>query len=334
MKTKTAGVNLVWAAICGVLLLTAAAGVQADGHDRLNVLYLNSYHNGYTWSDSLMEGIQSAIEHSGLNVALHIEYMDTKQRYDANVERSLYGIYAHKYQGIDFDAIIVSDNNAFDFILKFRARLFPGVPLVFCGINDFNPSMIRDQVNITGVTEDFDVKTNLRMALRFHPQRRKIVVIGNRSTTATAISNQIKAAIADFHDRPEIEFVISDQLQPLLERARTAADDVIFYFIPFYMDFEGERYSANDIVDKLSQVTDAPIYSNWEFLLGSGIVGGKVLSGFAHGAAAGICWCGCSGGSPSTGSRSRPPRTNPPCSTTTCCSVFIYPLRTCRRKAP
>ncbi len=287
MKKRKTAAMLGWTAVCGILLLSAADRVQADGHDRLNVLYLNSYHNGYTWSDSLMEGIQSAIEHSGLNVALHIEYMDTKQRYDANVERYLYGIYAHKYQGINFDAVIVSDNNAFDFILKFREELFPGVPLVFCGINDFNPSMIRDQANITGVTEDFDVKTNLRMALRFHPGRRKIVVMGNRSTTATAISNQIKAAIADFHDRPEIEFVISDQLQPLLERARNAADDVIFYFIPFYMDFEGERYSANDIVAKLSQITSAPIYSNWEFMLGSGIVGGKVLSGYAHGAAAG-----------------------------------------------
>jgi len=281
----------VFIAMMGLVLIAVApfggGENRALASDRLNVLHLNSYQDGYIWSDSLTEGLKSVIGASDLNIALHIEYMDSKQRYDDNVKMSLYGIYAYKYQGINIDAIVVSDNNAFDFILQFRDRLFPGVPVIFCGINDFSPSLIRDQVNITGVTEDFDVKTNLRMALRFHPERHKIVVIGDLGTTGRAIGNQVRAAIADFHDRPEIDFVVSDQLQPILEQAKAMADEAIFYFIPFYMDDEGERYSANEILSKLYTVTDAPIYSNWEFMLGSGIVGGKVLSGFAHGAAAG-----------------------------------------------
>jgi PAS domain S-box-containing protein len=272
---------------CVALILAADNALCADNSDRQNVFYLNSYSNGYIWSDSLMEGLKSVFAKSEANIALHIEYMDSKQRYDDNVKMSLYGIYAHKYKGIDIDAIIVSDNNAFDFMLQFREGLFPGVPVIFCGVNDFAPAMTRGQKNITGLTEDFDVKTNLRMALRFHPERKKIVVIGNSSTTGRAIGNQVRAAIADFHDRPEIEFVVSDQLQPILDQARAVADEAIFYFIPFYMDYEGVRYSANEILSKLYATTDAPIYSNWEFMLGSGIVGGKVLSGFAHGAAAG-----------------------------------------------
>jgi two-component system cell cycle sensor histidine kinase/response regulator CckA len=270
-----------------IVLLAPGNRAKADDSGRQNVFYLNSYSNGYIWSDSLIEGLKSVFAKSEANIALHIEYMDSKQRYDDNVKMSLYGIYAHKYKGIDIDAIIVSDNNAFDFMLQFREGLFPGVPVIFCGVNDFTPAMTRGQKNITGLTEDFDVKTNLRMALRFHPERKKIVVIGNSSTTGRAIGNQVRAAIADFHDRPEIEFVVSDQLQPILDQARAVADEAIFYFIPFYMDYEGVRYSANEILSKLYATTDAPIYSNWEFMLGSGIVGGKVLSGFAHGAAAG-----------------------------------------------
>lgn len=300
--------------------LAPSVSAQTESRKKINMLYLNSYENGYGWSDTILEGIKSVIAESGLNIHLNIEYMDTKIRYDQKVKMHLFALYAHKYRNVEFDAIIVSDNNGFDFLLQFQGKLFPGVPVIFCGVNDFSPQSIRGYYSITGVVESFDIKINLELARRFHPDRKKFVIVGDNGTTGRAIRSQILKAFDKMTGRPPFEILflvignqkstakviqkevlkafekmterppfdirIASTLEQLTHDAKSVAKDAFFYFIPFYMDHQRGRYTANEIVQTLWEVTQAPIYSNWKFLVGSGVVGGKVIDGFEHGRAA------------------------------------------------
>ena len=54
-------------------------------------------------------------------------------------------------------AIVSSDDHALDFLLKYRDELFPGVPVFFCAINDFQPERIVGHNLFTGVYETYDV---------------------------------------------------------------------------------------------------------------------------------------------------------------------------------
>lgn len=271
-------------ALLGIWPFSAAA--QTEGRKKYNLLFLNSYENGYLWSDTIIEGIRSVLIESGRGFDLNIEYMDTKIRYDQKVKMNLFDLYAHKYRNVEFDLIFVSDNNGFDFYLQFQARLFPGVPAIFCGVNDFSPQSIKGLQHITGVVESFEIKINLELARKFHADRKKFVVIVDNSTTGKAILSQITKAFDKMTDPPPFEILRARNLKQLTEDARAIADDTVFYFIPFYMDHHRGRHTANEIVQTLWEVTRAPIYSNWKFLVGSGVVGGKVIDGYAHGRAA------------------------------------------------
>jgi PAS domain S-box-containing protein len=300
--------------------LPPTVSAQTESRKKINLLYLNSYENGYRWSDTILEGIKSVIAESGRNIHLNIEYMDTKIRYDQKVKMHLFALYAHKYRNVEFDLIIVSDNNGFDFLLQFQKELFPGVPIIFCGVNDFSPRSIRGYNTITGVVESFDIKINLELARKFHPDRKKFVIVGDDGTTGKAIRRQILNAFDKMTDRPPFEILfliignekttakairkevlkafekmtdlppfdirIGSTLEQLTQDAEAVAENAFFYFIPFYMDHQRGRYTANEIVQTLWEVTQAPIYSNWKFLVGSGAVGGKVIDGFEHGKAA------------------------------------------------
>ena len=261
----------------------APATAQNEKTKKINLLYLNSYENGYQWSDTILEGIKSVINQSKMKIDLYIEYMDTKIRYNQNVEKYLFAIYAHKYRHVNFDAIIVSDNNGFDFYRKFHNELFPGVPTVFCGVNDFAPQSIKGMAQITGVVESFDIKENLELAQRFHPGRKRFVVIENDSTTSRLIKNHIQKAFNKMEVTPKYEFLEAVSLDQLTREARARADDAVFYVIPFYMDDQKGRYTAKEIVNAVWEATGAPLYSNWKFMVGSGVVGGKMLDGFEHG---------------------------------------------------
>lgn len=85
-------------AVIIAMALSTTASAQSEDDKKINLLYLNSYENGYQWSDTVLEGIKSILQHSGMNIDLHIEYMDTKIRYDHKVKMHLFAIYALQKQ--------------------------------------------------------------------------------------------------------------------------------------------------------------------------------------------------------------------------------------------
>jgi hypothetical protein len=53
--------------------------------------------------------------------------------------------------------VVVSDNAAFQFAVSNRGLLFAGVPIVFCGYNNFRPEVLHGFSDITGVNEEMDI---------------------------------------------------------------------------------------------------------------------------------------------------------------------------------
>lgn len=83
-----------------------------------------------TWTDSLIAGIKSLLNEN-TNVDLYYEFMDTKQNTGPEYIQKLYEIYKYKYQSRHFDAIIVSDDDAYSFILKYGRKFSPMFLLSF-----------------------------------------------------------------------------------------------------------------------------------------------------------------------------------------------------------
>lgn len=255
----------------------------AEGKTRKNILYLNSYHNGYSWSDNILAGVRAALKESDYVIDLQIEYMDTKTRYDEHIRQALYEHYRYKYADLRFDAVIVSDNNAFDFILKYGSSLTPSVPVIFCGLNDFDRASIRGLPHITGIVEGITARENLELALSLHPGKSRMVVIGDTSVTGKAIFSQIRKTLPDFEGRLTAEFWTDQSLAELRKKVSALSDDTFIFFSPFYGWVRHQLYPVEEILDELYAHASQPIYSSWRFLLDHGIVGGTLSSGARHG---------------------------------------------------
>lgn len=250
--------------------------------EKRRVLYLNSYHHGYAWSDHLQEGVRQGLEQSKYHIELQIEYMDAKKYNYEEITNILLALYRDKFASERFDIVIVSDNDAYNFILQHRDELAADIPVVFCGLNDIDPNSV-DRSFITGILENISARETLELALSIHPSKSKLVVIGDESTTGWAIRGQVEKVMPYFADRLEFEFWERYSLPEIQERVRALPRDAFIYFIPFFQNVGGQFMSASDVLAAVAQVTDLPIYSNWEFLLGSGMVGGKLVSGHRHG---------------------------------------------------
>ena len=128
-----------------LLVISIYWPLYAENTTRKKALILNSYHRGFEWSDSIIEGIESVFFEKAQDVQLYFEYMDTKHIYNTEYLDQLHVLYSNKYRNIVFDVIITSDNNAFDFISKYHDTIFPESPVIFCGVNDFKESSLENK---------------------------------------------------------------------------------------------------------------------------------------------------------------------------------------------
>lgn len=96
------------------------------------ILYIDSYHEGYEWSDGITKGIESVLD--GTSVELKIHRMDTKR--NDTVEFGKQAALKAKSVIEEFkpDVVIASDDPAFKYLLMPYYR-DATLPFVFCGIN-------------------------------------------------------------------------------------------------------------------------------------------------------------------------------------------------------
>lgn len=246
------------------------------------VLYINSYHHGYQWSDSILEGVRSVLDASEFKIDLQVEYMDAKRFNYEDVTQMLLRLYKEKYRDEKFDAVVVSDNDAYQFATEYRHILFPDAPLIFCGVNDLDTGSL-EQGNVTGVEELFDLRRTLDVALKIHPDKKRMVVVGDLSTAGLAIRRQVEAVVPLYEDRLEVVYWSHLSLGEVLKRLDTLTPDTFMFFIPFYQTIGGRFYTAEEVMQAIYMESTVPIYTAWEFLLGHGAVGGRLISGYKHG---------------------------------------------------
>ncbi len=275
-------------ALAGLFFVSAALPSAALAEKpRKNVLILNSYHDGYAWSDEIVTGLRSFFAESQFMVDLQIEYMDTKRFATPERARALFEFYREKFKDPDFDLVIACDDFAYNFVLEYQNRLFPGLPVVFCGVNDFKPEKLEGKSNITGLVENVDFEATLRLAARLHPDAQRMIVIGDRSVTGMAIQGQLRKVAPRLRGILDFEYWDDLPLSDMLERLRAMPQNTLVFIIPMYLEHEGKLYSADEVLQVVSANVSLPVYSCWRFLLGNGCVGGKMHSGVAHGRIAG-----------------------------------------------
>lgn len=270
-----------------VLFLTVAAvssrAVQAWGfHHQHNVLVLHSYHKGFPWTEKVTQGIDSVLRPEWQSVDLVTEYMDAKRVFGEHYFDQLCALYRYKFAPGEFDVIIACDNSALAFLLRCREELFPGVPIVFCGINNFTPSMLAGHTRITGVAEEIDIQETLDLALKLHPSVQEVVVINDATPTGTADRELLNKLMPCYQDAVRFTFLEGLEFEEVLRRVDRLPQTSIILLMTFSRDAAGKVISCEDY-RLIADASSVPVYGLWDCDLGNGIVGGKLASGFTQG---------------------------------------------------
>ncbi|MBF0404758.1 sensor histidine kinase [Candidatus Magnetominusculus xianensis] len=266
-----------------ILLHVSVFCPDASGKQEKHVLIINSYNYGYSWTNNEVKGIESVIGNQG-GIAIHTEYMDSKVANDDKYRTLLKEIYKYKYERIRFDVIIATDDDALDFVKEYHEELFPGVPAVFCGINNFNGSQTAGYDYFTGVNEEADFKSTIDIALKLNPKLKSFTVVNDRMTTGALLQKEFIDKTSGYSSSVNFTFLDNSTLKEVMDAvSHLNPENSAVFYLSFFKDKSGELYTPSEAIPQIASAANVPMYGAVDYMLGYGIVGGMLKNSFYQG---------------------------------------------------
>ncbi len=274
------------AALAAVLaLLLFACPAAAQPLERGSVLVLHSYHPGYQWTDDIQTGAAETLARLAPHIQVFVEYMDTKRIDPARAFGPLAEYFASKYKTRRPDVILASDDNALDFLLEYRDRLFPTTPVVFCGVNDFRPERLNGRKGFTGVEERTDIAGTIDIALKLMPQMRRLALVTDATETGETNRKVFRQAAAPYAGRLELMEICGLRFKETAKALSALPPDAAVLYLGLLRDPDGSTMTVEQSLDFIRASTPQPVFGVWDFVLGNHVVGGVVVSGRNQGSA-------------------------------------------------
>ncbi len=258
--------------------------VKATALDTYNILVLHSYHKGYKWSDDISKAIGDSFK-KYKNINIITLYMDAKRMESTSYYSKLYDLYKEEFKYTTFDVIIAVDNNALDFLVKYREKIFQNTPIVFCGINNFSKKMIdypNFRYKVTGVVENVDIRKNIELITKIVPYLNKILIISDESKSGLEIKKDIFKIMKDYFYL-NYEYLDMFDLKGIKKIVKSLHKHDTILYVFHQRDKSGRYFTFKDSIKEVASVSKVPIFGLWDFDMGYGVVGGALLNGYSQG---------------------------------------------------
>lgn len=269
----------MWIALLANIALATSKGPE--------VLFLNSYHPGLYWSDGVQDGVRQSL---GPHERFAVEYLDSKH-FNAPVGDSLHAAeFRYRYGAHPPRLIVSSDDFALRFLLRWRDDLFPGVPVVFCGINDFQPNSLAGHEGYTGISELNEMSQTIELWKRIRPRITDLWLVTEHSATGTGNRTRLDSLARAYEGRLRFHFFDSGAgiaWPQLLAAVSMLGETDLVYWSELFLDKDGLYIDPAQDLPQLVNASGAPVATHAEQYVVVGGAGGVCNRGLQHGQQAG-----------------------------------------------
>jgi diguanylate cyclase (GGDEF)-like protein/PAS domain S-box-containing protein len=283
-KTVTAACFLAFIFIFSISLHHMSK-VEASTAAYKNVLVIHSYDENYRWTSDINKGILDSLTASSLNI--YTDYMDLKRVKPDGYYEEFMKFQKAKYGGISFDVIICSDNEAFDYMKGYGSQIFGSTPVVFCAVNDLDKSMLAGRSNYTGVFENTDYRDTIDSIKKMQPELRTIYVLSTDSDLSKMQRQYVESLVPDYEG---IDILFENNLEEgnLQKLKKHSYYDTAVLMLADPMIYNGSTVTLDSLSKEVIEGINLPVYVTYDFAMGNGFIGGKLVSGYNQGTEAGV----------------------------------------------
>lgn len=265
------------AMLISIIFIYTSGSTFADNNDK-RVLFISSYSYGWETVQIQIDGIKEGI---GDNIVLDYEFMDTKRFPDEESISRFYTELKYRMERVEpYDVIILGDDAALQFAMKYRDDLFRDIPLVYEGINDteYALELSKDPL-ITGVLEKLSFEKNISFALTLFPDAKTVTAILDNSVTGEAERKSFYQHAANYPDFTFSEINASElTTDQLCEALASVEKNTILIYIVLTEDASGKNYTSRQSINLVAEYANVPAFRMVSGGIGDGLLGGNIVS--------------------------------------------------------
>jgi two-component system, sensor histidine kinase len=240
-----------------------------------SILYINSYQNGYYWSDGITNGIKTTLQDFP-EINLFIEYLDAKNDTSFYKDPSFFQLFSHKYSNKKIDLIITSDNDALDFV-KQNQPFFRNIPIVACGISD--PDNYSELSGLYVVKEITSFEETFDLMNSFIPGLDTIFFITDRLRSGLLFEEETREIVDRKFPKIILSFIDCFELSTLGNIINKIDYPSAIFYSTASVDCKGKPINGLKVAKEIVLNAKAPLFSGYYATVTDGFIGGCLTTG-------------------------------------------------------
>jgi signal transduction histidine kinase len=176
------------------------------------------------------------------------------------------------------DLIVTVAGPAAVFARKHRQQLFPETPLLFAAVDEqyLRDAPLSENEAAVAIANDFPGLVD--DILQLLPQTRQVFMVMGSGPVGQFWRRELEDRFTRFHER--LTFVWSNDLSlpEILRRCASLPSDSAIFYLTFGADARGGAYADERVLADLHATANAPVFAAQSVYLGTGVVGGRLLS--------------------------------------------------------
>jgi PAS domain S-box-containing protein len=211
-------------------------------------------------------------------IELHSEFLDMVRFPGEEQRQRQRDFFRERYRMRPPDLLIAVGGDAFAFLTERRAKLFAGVPIVYCSIaGDPRPEDLSD-IRIADVPVPDTTALTLEMMLRLHPDARHVAVVSGSGPRDRQYAEVFREELTTFGNRISFTWLTNLSMAELRGELSHLPDHSLVLYLTMFQDATGETFTPRQALDAFAPASRAPIYGHYETYVGHGIVGGSMVT--------------------------------------------------------
>lgn len=209
-------------------------------------------------------------------VEFYSEYFDVARFPGVKQQEAFIELVRTRYADLKLDVVVAGGSTAFDFLIKRRSSVFPGLPLVYSFLPPDRVDAAGLPPGVFGVPVDFSPLPTIELALRLHPEVRRVVIVTGAGPWGRAWERRLREDTTRLAQRVAFEFLAGLPSAELFAYLRTLPRDSVVFTPGYFRDGADEVHAPQAAVQAMAAASARPVYAAYETMVGGGAVGGVI----------------------------------------------------------
>jgi len=256
------------------VVLTAVCGAGSEPKRVLVVHSFGSVAPPFTTHSIAFE--TELVEKMGKRVDLDEVSLDMARYADPNLQEALVEYLQKRQAHWQPDLVVPIGSPAGVFVEQYRDRLFPETPILYTGMDRRRLSPHALERNAAFIGENFDGPGFIEDILQIAPATKNIAIVIGASAVEQYWATAFRKEFEPFTNRINFIWLNDLSLDQMLEKTRALPPDSYIFLILLLRDATGVTHNADEALQRIHAVANAPINGIFQHQLGLGIVGGRL----------------------------------------------------------